>query len=50
MVTTDKDAMRLALLERTQDLVPGFVVHRIEAVLEDEARLREIVLRVAGAS
>jgi tetraacyldisaccharide 4'-kinase len=50
VVTTDKDAMRLALVEGAQDVVLNFVVHRIEAVLADEARLREIVLRVARAA
>jgi hypothetical protein len=50
VVTTDKDAVRLALVEGAEDLVPGVVVHRIEAVLEDEGRLREIVLRVARAT
>ena len=51
VVTTDKDAVRLALVQGdTPGLVPAFVVHRIEAIFEDEARLREIVLRVARAA
>ena len=47
VVTTDKDAVRMALVTDGADAVPPFVVHRIEAVFEDEGRLREIVLRVA---
>jgi hypothetical protein len=43
MVTTEKDAVRLAW---TADR-PPLVVHRTEAVLEDEGRLREILLRAA---
>jgi len=43
VVTTDKDAVRMSWTA-----APPLVVHRIEAVLEDEGRLREIVLRAAG--
>ena len=46
VVTTEKDAVRLAWLAA----VPPVVVHRIEAVLEDEGRLREILLRAARAA
>jgi tetraacyldisaccharide 4'-kinase len=42
VVTTEKDAVRVSW-----DASPPLVVFRIEAVLEDEGRLREIVLRVA---
>jgi tetraacyldisaccharide 4'-kinase len=45
VVTTEKDAVRLAWTATTP-----LVVHRIEAVFEDEERLREIVLRVARAA
>jgi tetraacyldisaccharide 4'-kinase len=44
VVTTEKDAVRLAW-----DAGPPLLVHRIEAVVEDEGRLREILLRVAAA-
>ena len=42
VVTTEKDAVRLEWTAPTP-----LLVHRIEAVFEDEGRLREIVLRVA---
>lgn len=45
VVTTEKDAVRLAWTAS----IP-LVVHRIEAVFEDEGRLREILLRVARAA
>jgi tetraacyldisaccharide 4'-kinase len=48
VVTTDKDAARLALVTGGWTTGgPLLIVHRIEAVFEDEPRLREIVLRVA---
>ena len=44
VVTTEKDAVRL-----DWPAVPPLIVHRIEAVVEDEGRLAEILLRAAGA-
>ena len=46
VVTTEKDAVRLDWTAAG----PPLIVHRIEAVFEDEERLREIVLRVAAAA
>jgi tetraacyldisaccharide 4'-kinase len=46
VVTTEKDAVRL---DWPAD-GPPLLVHRIEAVLEDEGRLREALLRAARAS
>ena len=43
-MTTEKDAVRL-----DWPAVPPLIVHRIEAVVEDEGRLAEILLRAAGA-
>jgi tetraacyldisaccharide 4'-kinase len=45
VVTTEKDAVRVSWTAS-----PPLVVHRIEAVLEDEGRLRDAVLRVAGGA
>jgi tetraacyldisaccharide 4'-kinase len=47
IVTTDKDAVRLAPILGVTETSPPVAVHRIESVFEDEPRLREIVLRVA---
>jgi tetraacyldisaccharide 4'-kinase len=44
VVTTEKDAVRLTW----NVSVPALVVHRIEAVLEDEGRLLSVLLRVTG--
>jgi tetraacyldisaccharide 4'-kinase len=46
VVTTEKDAVRMSWVAPT----PPLIVHRIEAVLEDERRLRAILLRAAGAA
>jgi tetraacyldisaccharide 4'-kinase len=46
VVTTDKDAVRLSPAAG-ETAGPPFLVHRIEAVFEDEPRLKDIVLRVA---
>jgi tetraacyldisaccharide 4'-kinase len=45
VVTTEKDAVRASW-----PATPPLIVHRIEAVLEDEGRLRDAVLRVAGGA
>lgn len=50
VVTTDKDAVRLAFAPGLDDAILPFAVHRIEAVFEDEPRVREIVLRAAGGA
>ena len=56
VVTTEKDAVRLVLRHgETPELPwpaagPPLIVHRVEAVLEDEGRLREILLRAARAA
>ncbi len=56
VVTTEKDAVRLVLRHgETPALAwpaagPPLIVHRVEAVLEDEGRLREILLRAARAA
>jgi tetraacyldisaccharide 4'-kinase len=46
VVSTEKDRMRLPWLAGA---IP-FLVHRIEAVVEDEARLRDALLRAAGTA
>jgi tetraacyldisaccharide 4'-kinase len=46
VVTTEKDAVRLEWAAPA----PPLVVHRMEAVLEDEGRLREILQRAARAA
>jgi tetraacyldisaccharide 4'-kinase len=48
VVTTEKDALRLP--EAWPPAGPPLVVYRIEAVLEDEGRLREMLLRAARAA
>jgi tetraacyldisaccharide 4'-kinase len=56
VVTTEKDAVRLVLRhDESPELPwppagPRLIVHRVEAVLEDEGRLREILLRAARAA
>ena len=55
VVTTEKDAVRLAASgdgagPAWTAAAPTLVVHRIEAVIEDEERLREILLRAARAA
>ena len=46
VVTTEKDAVRL---DWPADAVP-LIVHRIEASIEDEGRLRALLLRAAGVA
>jgi tetraacyldisaccharide 4'-kinase len=56
VVMTEKDAVRLVLGPGGDPGLawpgagPPLIVHRIEAVLEDEGRLREILLRAARAA
>jgi tetraacyldisaccharide 4'-kinase len=50
VVTTDKDAVRLALVAGRDAPAVPVLIHRIEAVFEDESRLRELVLRVGRSA
>ena len=54
VVTTEKDAVRLGRAEPPglawPAAGPPLIVHRMEAVLEDEGRLRDVLLRAAPAA